>query len=199
MLGRLLITFPKAMIFTLVSVISAFYFSMDLKKVNSQVLSVFPLKWQERGKRLKNLLLGTTFKYLRAYLLIMLITFSLLFVGFSVLKIKYALILSALFALIDFLPVLGVGALLVPWGIFELIRGNFKLGIGLIVMYLVIAVVRQVTEPKIIGANFGIHPLLTLFSMYMGLSLFGVTGMVLGPVAAVTAKGILNVEKGEGG
>ena len=199
MLGRLLITFPKAMIFTLVSVISAFYFSMDLKKVNSQVLSVFPLKWQERGKRLKNLLLGTTFKYLRAYLLIMLITFSLLFVGFSVLKIKYALILSALFALIDFLPVLGVGALLVPWGIFELIRGNFKLGIGLIVMYLVIAVVRQVTEPKIIGANFGIHPLLTLFSMYMGLSLFGVTGMVLGPVAAVTAKGILSVEKGEGG
>ena len=196
MLGRLLVTFPKAMIFTIVSVISAFYFSMDLKEVNSQVLSIFPLKWQTRGKNLKNLLLGTTLKYLRAYFLIMLITFSMLLLGFWILKIKYALILSALFALIDFLPVLGVGALLVPWGIFELVRGNYKLAIGLIVLCVVIAIVRQVTEPKIIGANFGIHPLLTLFSMYLGLSLFGITGMILAPVAAVTVKGIFSNEKG---
>ena len=125
----------------------------------------------------------------------MLITFSLLLLGFWLLKIKYALILSALFALIDFLPVLGVGALLVPWGAFELVRGNYKLAIGLIVLYAVIAIVRQVTEPKIIGANFGIHPLLTLFSMYMGLSLFGVTGMILGPVAAVTAKGVFGSKR----
>ena len=125
----------------------------------------------------------------------MMITFSLLFIGFLVLKVRYALILSALFALIDFLPVLGVGTLLIPWGAFELIRGNYTLAIGLIVMYAVIAVVRQVTEPKIIGANFGIHPLLTLFSMYLGLSLFGFTGMILGPVAAVTAKGVFSVDK----
>ena len=195
MLGRLFITFPRVMVFILVSVISAFYFSMDLKKVNSQILSLFPPKWQERGKNLKNLLLGTTFKYLRAYLLIMLITFSLLFIGFSVLKVRYALILSGLFALIDFLPVLGVGTLLIPWAIFELIRGNFPLAIGLIVMYAVIAIVRQVAEPKIIGANFGIHPLLTLFSMYLGLSLFGITGMIIAPIAAVTVKGLLSDDK----
>lgn len=194
-LGKLFITFPKAMIFILVSVISAFYFSMDLKNINSRILSFFPLKWQERGKNIKNLLLGTAFKYLRAYLLIMLITFSLLFIGFSVLRVRYSLILSALFALIDFLPVLGVGTLLIPWGIFELIRRNYRLAIGLIVMYAVIAVVRQVSEPKIIGANFGIHPLLTLFSMYLGLSLFGFTGMILGPVAAVTVKGVFSGEK----
>ena len=196
LIGGLLITFPKIMIFTLVSVISAFYFSMDLQKVNSQVLSIFPSKWQERGKKLKNLLLGTTFKYLRAYFIIMLITFSMLFFGFALLKIRYALILSALFALIDFLPLLGVGILLVPWALFEFITGDLKLAIGLTVMYLVIVVVRQVTEPKIIGAKFGMHPLLTLFSMYLGLSLFGFVGMILGPVAAVSVKGFFGIQQG---
>lgn len=188
-LGKLILFLPRALIFTLVSVISAFYFSMDLNNVNKGVLSILPKKWQTVGKKTKNTLFITGLKYLRAYLTIMLIVFSLLLIGFFMLKVKYAFIISLVCALVDFLPVLGVGSVLIPWSIASFAMGNLKLGIGLIVLYLVIAVIRQIIEPKIVGKNFGIHPLLTLFSMYLGLSFFGIFGMILGPLAAAVIKG----------
>ncbi len=190
-ISKLLLALPRLMIFILVSVIAAFYFSMDLKNINKRVLSIFPQKWQEKGKELKNTLFDTSFKYICAYFTIMVITFSLLLIGFLILRIKYALILSVICAVVDILPVLGVGSILIPWSLFEFARGNLFLGIGLLLLYLVITVIRQIIEPKIIGAKFGIHPLLTLFSMYLGLSFFGVGGMILGPVFAAVLKSVL--------
>ena len=121
----------------------------------------------------------------------MLITFSLLLIGFLVLGIKYALILSFICAIVDILPILGVGSVLIPFAIIEFAKGNLKLGIGLVVLYLIITVSRQIIEPKIIGAKIGIHPLLTLFSMYLGLSLFGVFGIILGPFTVLILKAVL--------
>jgi sporulation integral membrane protein YtvI len=194
-IGKIILALPKVLIFTLVAIISAFYFSTDLKRVNEGVLSVLPPKWQEIGKRAKNTLFITGLKYLRAYLTIMLIVFVLLLVGFFILKVKYAFIISLVCALVDFLPVLGVGSVLIPWSIFAFATGNLKLGVGLLLIYLIIMVTRQIIEPKIVGANFGIHPLLTLFSMYLGFSFFGVFGMIIGPIVALTVKGSLSSKK----
>ncbi len=196
-IGRFILVLPRVLIFTFVSVISAFYFSMDLKNVNQGVLSILPKKWQTVGKQTKNKLFITGLKYLRSYLTITLIVFSLLLIGFFILKIKYTFIISLVCALVDFLPVLGVGSILIPWSVISFATGNLKLGIGLVVIYLIITVTRQIIEPKIVGANFGIHPLLTLFSMYLGLSLFGVFGMIIGPLVAVTVKGSLSLKGSE--
>ena len=191
-IGKIILGLPRVLIFTLVAIISAFYFSTDLKRVNEGVLSVLPPKWQEIGKKTKNTLFITGLKYLRAYLTIMLIVFILLLLSFFILKVKYTFIISLVCALVDFLPVLGVGSVLIPWSIISFATGNLRLGIGLLITYLIIMVTRQIIEPKIVGANFGIHPLLTLFSMYLGFSFFGVFGMIIGPLLALTVKGSLS-------
>jgi sporulation integral membrane protein YtvI len=123
--------------------------------------------------------------YLKAYLLIMLITFFEVFIGLSILKVNYAFILAIVIAIVDILPVLGTGAVLVPWAILAFIGGNAPLGIGLIVLYGVTLIARQIIEPRIIGSTLGLHPLMTLASVYIGLKLLGLAGIFIGPILAL--------------
>ena len=100
--------------------------------------------------------------------------------------------LAFLIALADLLPVIGVGTILIPWGIVMLLQKNFYLGFGLLILYLVISLIRQVAEPKVLGKSLGLHPLLTLFATYVGFSLFGLLGMILAPIVALVAKRLLS-------
>ena len=84
----------------------------------------------------------------------------------------------------------GVGTVLIPWGIVDLLSGNYQRGISMLLLYIIVLVVRQLIEPKIIGQQIGVHPLATLFSMYLGLQLFGIIGMIVGPVIMVIIKTI---------
>ena len=101
---------------------------------------------------------------------------------FLLLNVKYPLLLSGLFSLLDFLPVLGVGLFLVPWGVFSLLSGERVLGVGLLVLFAVITVVRQFLEPRVLCRGYGLHPLVTLLSLYAGGRLFGVLGLLLFPM-----------------
>ena len=190
LLGKIVMTLPKITVFIIVSVIAAFYFSTDLQKINEGFLSLFPERWKVRIVKIKDILFDSTLKYLRSYLIIMAITFFLLLLGFLIIGVRYFFVLSVIFAVADILPVVGVGAFLIPWGIFSLATGELYRGMGLIILYALITVTRQVIEPKIIGVSLGIHPLYTLFSMYLGLTLFGVGGMILGPIFALILKSI---------
>jgi predicted PurR-regulated permease PerM len=111
------------------------------------------------------------------------------FIGLALLRVPYAFLLAVLLAVVDFLPLLGTGIILLPWAAVSLLLGEVKLGIGLAVLYGVTSVVRQVLEPKLIGEGLGLHPLVSLAAMYGGLRLFGVWGMILAPLlaAAVSA------------
>jgi predicted PurR-regulated permease PerM len=118
-----------------------------------------------------------------------LLTFLQGFIGLALLRVPYAFLLAVLLAVVDFLPLLGTGVILLPWAAVSLLLGEVKLGIGLAVLYGVTSVVRQVLEPKLIGEGLGLHPLVSLAAMYGGLRLFGVWGMILAPLlaAAVSA------------
>ena len=118
----------------------------------------------------------------------MLITFSILLIGFLILKIPYALLLALLSAIVDMLPVLGVGTVLIPWAAVLLLQKNYYLGFALLILYAVCVLVRQVAEPKLIGKSLGLHPVLTLFATYVGFELFGVIGMLLAPFLALLAR-----------
>ncbi|MBQ4647882.1 MAG: sporulation integral membrane protein YtvI [Clostridia bacterium] len=175
-----------------VTVIACYYMTVDRAKISGAVYSLFPERISEWLKKLKNSLMSTVGKYLKAYGLIVLITFTELFVAFTVLRVDYALLLAAVIALIDILPVLGTGIVLVPWALFALfVRGKLYLGVGLLVSYGIITFVRQIIEPKIVGSYIGMHPLATLIAMFAGLKLFGVAGMLLLPVVLM---GIRNLE-----
>ena len=96
--------------------------------------------------------------------------------------IKYSLILALVVAFIDLLPVLGVGTVLIPWGLIGLISGDVRTGVGLLILFGIMSVIRQFSEPHIIGTALGIHPLLALIAVYCGMELFGLCGLIFAPV-----------------
>ena len=105
-------------------------------------------------------------------------------------RIPYAFIIALLLAVVDLLPLLGTGVILIPWALICLLLGQVKLGIGLLALYGVTTLVRQVLEPKLIGDGLGLHPLLSLFSMYAGLRLFGVWGMITAPLVTAGVRAV---------
>ena len=131
---------------------------------------------------------NTVFKVLRAYMLLMLITFVELSVGFTVLGVKSSVLVGAVVAIIDILPVLGTGAVLIPWSLLSLILGDYKMFIGLGIMYIVITVVRNILEPRFVSEQIGLNPLVTLFFMFLGLQSVGVLGMFAFPIIVMVLK-----------
>lgn len=180
---------PGILIFLITALISAIYFSLDLDNINRRVREALPKNISKKLVSFKNKFLITALRYMRSYLVIMLFVFAILLVGFLILRVKYAILLATLFALLDMLPVIGIGAFIIPWGIFEIIFGNAGLGIGLLTLFAVTEIIRNLIEPKIVGKNLGIHPILTLVLIYASYSLFGIFGLLLIPFLSV----ILNI------
>lgn len=190
-ISRLATALPSLLLGIGVGVIAAVYFCLDLERVHAAIFRLLPQRWQGYVASAKQSALRAAFTVLRANLLLMLIAFFFMLVGFLVLGVPYPLLLSGIFALFDFLPVIGVGTFLVPWGVWLLLSGATARGVGILVVFAVITVARQFAEPHLIGSGYGMHPLLTLLSMYAGARLFGAVGIILAPMAAVLAYGIL--------
>ncbi len=129
--------------------------------------------------------------YMRAQLLIMVFVAVCCVTGLVIIRNQYALLLGILIAILDALPLIGSGMVLVPWSIIMLINGNLFAAAVLITVYLLCQIIREVTEPKLIGDKIGIKPLYTLISMYIGLRLFGIAGFILGPIGLITITAIL--------
>lgn len=125
---------------------------------------------------------------MRTYLLLGGITCGMLYLGLRILGVDWALGAAVLGAVIDLLPVLGVGTLLLPWALMSYLTGRAGFGTGLLVLYAVICMVRQILEPKLIGKTTGLHPLSALFAMYAGMRLFGLAGLFLVPFAAAVIR-----------
>jgi sporulation integral membrane protein YtvI len=123
------------------------------------------------------------FKFAKAYALLLGLTFVELSIGLALLRVHYAILWAALIALVDILPVLGTGTVLIPWAVVNLILGNYPLGVGLLVLYGIITVVRQSLEPRVVGKQIGLYPLVTLVCMFLGSYLFGFVGLFALPIA----------------
>lgn len=185
---------PSVLFFLIVSVVACFYFCTDGAQITHGFSSFLPQKWRQRMPRIGDAMRDIFRKYIKAYGILLAMTFALLLVGFWTLRVEYAFLLAFLIALADLLPVIGVGTILIPWGIVMLLQRNFYVGFGLLILYLILSLVRQVAEPKVLGKSLGLHPLLTLFATYVGFSLFGILGMVLAPVAALLVRRVLHLQ-----
>lgn len=185
------VSFPEALIFTIITVMATYFMSSDREKIASVFIHHLPEPWLHRILSIKKDMFSALFGYLRAALIIMCITFTELYIGFSIININYSLLLAFLIAIIDALPVLGTGGILVPWALYSFLTGNTRLGISIIVLYLVVLVVRQIIEPKIVGHQIGVYPLLTLVAMYTGLKLIGFAGLIIGPITFLLIRNIL--------
>lgn len=186
---------PKVLIFVLVTVISSVYFSLDLDNINRFVKARMPSGITSRLIAFKNEFLSALVKYLRSYLMLMLITFIIMLFGFLVIGVKYAVLFAFVVALLDALPLIGVGTVLIPWSLYQMIFSDFGMGIGLLVLFAVNLVIRQFVEPKIVGKNLGIHPVVSLILLYVGYHFFGFFGLLLIPFMTVILNTVFKREE----
>lgn len=173
---------PNVLLFILITIIATFFINNDYNKIAGFLTRQLPEKYQNILLDAKNFIFHTIFKLLRAYALIVLLTFTELAILLSIGGIKYAIVIAAIIALIDILPVIGSGLILIPWSVSNFITGNFKTGLYILIVYVVITIIRNIVEPKIISKNIGLYPLVTLICMFVGLKLFGIVGMLGMPI-----------------
>lgn len=164
------------------TILASVFISMDYDKIIHFIKNQLPPRGRQFMSDAKSHIGKTVLGYLRAYTIILLITFTELCIGFWILKIENAVGLAAIIALADILPVVGTGGILIPWAIVMLFTQNYILALGLIIIYIVILVVRNFTEPKIIGDQLGLNPLVTLIAIYLGYRFMGVLGMIALPL-----------------
>lgn len=173
---------PSALIFIVSFVLSSIFITNDYENIKKFILMQFPENLKNKLLSIKKYTAIAFKKYLKGMLIIMAITFVELLIGLMILRVEYAFTFAFLIAFIDILPIFGAGAVLIPWGIISLVIGNFQLGIGVLILYAIITIIRQFTEPKIISNSLGTYPLLTLIGIYVGYKLFGIIGMIFMPM-----------------
>ena len=173
---------PGLLLFLVITVIAVVYFAWDLDGITAAVCSIMPSRAGEIISSVKHGALSVAGKYIRSYSLLLVITFAQMLVGFTVMGVRYAFLFAIIVALLDLLPVIGVGTALVPASVFCFLSGREELGIGLLILFAVSSVIRELIEPKILGKHLGVHPLATLASMYIGYSFFGFAGILLLPI-----------------
>ncbi|MEN8906772.1 MAG: sporulation integral membrane protein YtvI [Clostridiales bacterium] len=182
---------PGFLIAIVVAILSIYFILSDRDTMEKFIKEQIPKKWLDTTKSLIDNIFVAIIKYLKAQLILIFISFIILLIGFLVLDIKYALLIAFLTCFIDALPVLGIGSVLVPWSIFLFIFGSVKIAVGLLILYGVVVVVRQVMEPKVYGTQMGVHPFVAIMAMYVGLNYFGILGLILSPIIVMVAKNIL--------
>lgn len=181
-------SFPSGVLSTLVFLLSCFYMAWDGDRLLAWLLGCFA---PDAGQRVRQVLCttaGALRAYLRAYGLLFCLTLAQLLIGFWLIGVKYAFLIAFAISLLDLLPALGAIVILLPWGAVAFASGDVRTGAGLLILAGVVTVFRQIAEPKIVGKSLGLHPLLALVSMYVGLRLFGAIGLILGPCAVIVVR-----------
>ena len=170
---------PGTLIGIIMCILSAYFFTADHDKLTKMIKAHTPTGIQNSlGTVLKDLkhIIGGYFK---AQLKIMVVVYVILVVGLFIIRVNYVLLVAFLIAFLDMLPFFGTGTVLAPWAIIKLLSGDYKMAIGLIVLYGVSQLVRQLIQPKIVGDSIGMNPLATLFFMYVGYRFASVIGMII--------------------
>ena len=179
---------PSIILFVLISIIASFYFALDFEAINGWILRIMPESLHQKIPRLRKQTKSLAARYLKAYSLLMLLTFFELFIGLSVIGADYAFLLAIGISILDILPIFGVGTMLIPWAVFSFFTYDFARGLGLVILWATVTVVRQIAEPKIVGGTIGLHPVVTLIGMYVGFKLFGIVGMFLAPATIIAVR-----------
>ena len=186
---------PTIAIYTVITILSLYFICTDRIYILDLMENHIPSKWTQKLaihiKEISKNLGG----YLKAVGTLIFVSFSILVIGLYIFKfigmnVKYPLLMALAVAFIDALPILGAGTVMAPWAIISALNGDLKLGIALIVLWIIMSVVRQILEPKIVSGKIGIHPILTLIAMYTGFKVIGIFGIIVGPIVLIILKSI---------
>lgn len=196
-IGSVISTVPSFLAGVLIAIVATCFMTPTFDDIKEFIFRQF--KNSDKVRRAKNILVSSLGKMIKAYTIIILITTAELFIGLSVLKLigindgAHNLLVSFMIAIIDIVPVLGTGTVLIPWSIYSFVTGNIGMGIGLLVIYAIVTVIRQIIEPKLVAGQVGISPVATIMAMYIGIKVFGAIGIFILPFIVIVVK-LLNDE-----
>lgn len=177
--GNIAKNIPNILVNVIFTILSAYFFIAERDKIiqwgREHTPEELRSKWHFIAGRFRSAVGG----YFKAQFKIMGVVAVILLVGFFVLHIKYAILWAILVALLDFLPFFGTGTVLIPWAVLKVLSGNYKFAVGLIIIYLVSQLVRQLIQPKIVGDTIGLNPLSTMVFMYIGYKVGGIIAMII--------------------
>lgn len=179
---------PMLLVSTLIMIIVTFFIAIDYERIVLFLKSQLSPKIRETVSEVGGTLASILKKYGKSYLMIVSATFIELSIGLSIIGISNSIIIAFLIAIFDILPVLGTGGIIIPWALFLFIDGKVSLGISLLVVYVIVTVIRNVIEPRIVGHQVGLHPVLTLLAMYVGVRLMGFIGLFAAPITLAILK-----------
>lgn len=171
-----------------IMVVATVMLSADYVRIRAFVMRQLSPRYQKTMLNVKVFMKTTVWGYIKTYAIIFAFYFVAMMVLFLILKVDHAVLISFLIALVDLLPVLGLGIVFIPWSIISIIGGDVWFGIALIIAYVVLTFVRNLIEPKLIGKQVGIHPFVALLALYLGLELFGVIGVFVLPLSVILLK-----------
>ena len=198
-----LTSLPTIGFYIVITVMSLYFISTDKIYMIDQLEHHLPRKWVRKIALHVNGIAHSLGAYLKAQVLLILVSFIISLVGLYIYSlvgfdIKYPLLAALGIGFIDALPILGAGTIMIPWAIIAACKGNLNLGIAILVLWLIMTVVRQLIEPKIVSGQIGIHPIFTLVAMYTGFKFCGVWGLFVGPIILIILKNIFEsrIDKG---
>ncbi len=170
---------PSILIGVIMSLLSAYFFVAERSQVGAWFRNTMPRFIRVRYVMIKRSLVKAVGGYLKAQLKIEIWMYLLLVIGLSILRVDYALLIALGIAFMDFLPFFGTGTIMVPWAIVKILSSDYPMAIGLLIIWGVGQLARQIIQPKIVGDSVGVPPIPTLFLLYVGFKLSGVIGMII--------------------
>lgn len=198
-----LTSIPTVIFYTIITIMSLYFISTDKIYMIDQLEHHFPRAWVKKIAVHINGIAKSLGGYLKAQAILVLISFVISLVGFYVyvlvgFNIKYPLLVALGIGFVDALPILGSGTVMIPWAIISACKGNVSLGIAILILWLIMTIVRQIIEPKIVSGQLGVHPIFTLVAMYTGFKFCGILGLFVGPIMLIILKNIFEsrIDKG---
>lgn len=186
---------PTIVIYCVITIMALYLICVDKVYILDQIEHHFPKKWVLRlGKHIRELI-KTLGGYLKAEATLILVSFLISLVGLYVLKflefkIEFPLLMAIFIGFVDALPILGSGTVMIPWSIISALNGDFKLGISILILLLIMSMVKQFLEPRLVSKHIGTHPIFTLIAMYTGFKFIGILGMLVGPIILIVIKNV---------
>ncbi|MDQ7793785.1 MAG: sporulation integral membrane protein YtvI [bacterium] len=182
---------PRILTVLLVSLVAAFFMSRDRREINRFLLGLLPDSWRGRVRRANTDVLRSILGLINAQLLLVGITALLTAIALRLAGVTYALVIGLAVGILDLLPIIGPVVIFLPWVVYAALTGQLVFALYLAFIYLAMVAVRSVIEPRVIGRRIGLHPLATLIALYLGIQLFGVNGVVIGPLVAIVLKALV--------
>ncbi len=194
------VSLPGLFIKLVLFIIGTVFISMDYDVLLGWCLDQMNDKARNLFFEVKAYIVGTLFVVIRSYLLIMSITFIELSIALTIIGIDNSILIALCIAIFDILPVLGTGGVMIPWTVINVVLGNFKLAAGLAITYIIVTIIRNIIEPKIVGGQLGLHPIVTLSSMFAGVQMLGALGLFGFPIGLsllchLNNKGVISIFK----